>query len=83
MNEQTNQIVKRVLSEAADAQHFFDLSDAQRLNWMTARAYEIGKVSSKPRPIRKASPNWSRGASLELLIQLRPQSKSVYSGRRK
>ena len=88
MNDDTKAIVRQVLSEAADSPHFFDLSDAQRLNKMIALAYTLGTQASKPeRPAskrtRKSVPNRPRGASVQLTIQLRPQTRAVYSGRRK
>ena len=43
MNDHAKAIVRRVLSEAANAPHFFDLSDAQRLNWMIEHAYTLGQ----------------------------------------
>lgn len=48
MSDHTKAIVRRVLQEAADAPHFFDRSDAQRLNWMIERAYAIGQQQSGP-----------------------------------
>lgn len=83
MNEQTKAIVKQVLSEAADAPHFFDFSDAQRLNWMIARAYALGKEGVTPEQAKRRAPNRPRGASVQLTIQLRPQPRAVYSGRQK
>jgi hypothetical protein len=43
MIRQAKAIVRQVLSEATDAPQFFDQSDAQRLNWMIGRAFELGK----------------------------------------
>jgi len=93
MSDQTSSIVRRVLSDAANAPHFFDRSDAQRLNWMIERAYELGKDSrqstpAKPtrrkrRKAKRRAPNRPHGASVQLTIQLRPHTKSVCSGRRK
>ena len=83
MNARTKAIVKQVLSEAADTPHFFDFSDAQRLNWMLARAYALGKQSVTPKQAKRRAPNRPRGTSVQLTIQLRPQSHAVYSGRRK
>jgi hypothetical protein len=34
---------KQVLTEAANAPHFFDSSDAERLIWMLERAFDIGR----------------------------------------
>jgi len=35
-------VAKQVLTEAADTEHFFDMSDGERLLWMLARSFEIG-----------------------------------------
>ena len=35
--------IRRVLREAANAPHFFDLSDGDRLNWMIAKGFELGR----------------------------------------
>jgi len=43
MYEETPAIVRQVLTEATDFPAFFDLSDGERLNWMIARAYELGR----------------------------------------
>jgi hypothetical protein len=57
MTQSSRTIVKQVLTEAVDAPHFFDYSDAQRLNWMIERAYELGqrqqRSPSKGRTRRK------------------------------
>lgn len=37
MNQQRKGVVKQILTEAVDAPNFFNLSDAQRLNWMIER----------------------------------------------
>jgi len=76
-------IVKQVLAEAAEAPHFFDLSDAQRLSWMIERAYTLGKESVKLQQAKRRAPNRPRGTCVQLTIQLRPQPRAVYSGRRK
>ncbi|HEY4364939.1 MAG TPA: hypothetical protein VGN17_28500 [Bryobacteraceae bacterium] len=44
MNRKLSPIVRRVLSDAAKAPHFFDFSDAERLAWMIGRAYAIGRA---------------------------------------
>ena len=36
MNRNSRDAVRRVLKEATEDEHFFDLSDAERLNWMIA-----------------------------------------------
>jgi len=77
MNQNGRTIVKQVLTEAVDAPHFFDYSDAQRLNWMIERAYELGQAMVRPTRVRKSS--GATGASclpLEIVIQLREPAKS-------
>lgn len=81
MNRQKKPIVKQVLTEAVDVPHFFNLSDAQRLNWMIERAYELGKTTPSRKHRGRAVPNRPQGATLELVIRLRP--KPADSGRRK
>lgn len=83
MNRQIKAIVKPVLAEAADTPHFFDFSDAERLNWMIARAYALGVARGKRKRANQRAPNRPRGASVQVTIQLRPQPRAVYSGRRK
>jgi hypothetical protein len=93
MSEKTIPIVRRVFQDAANAPNFFDYSDFERLRWLIARAYELGKkarpvtrAKAPPRRRRKAkrrAPNRPHGASVQLTIQLRPHTKSVCSGRRK
>jgi hypothetical protein len=83
MNERTKAIVKQVLSKAADAPHFFDFSDAQRLNLMLEMAFNLGRQSVKRQRSKRRAPNRPRGTSVQLTIQLRPQPRAVYSGRRK
>jgi hypothetical protein len=39
--------VRQVLNEAGDTPHFFDLSDCERLNWMIARGFELGKRAAE------------------------------------
>jgi hypothetical protein len=81
VKQSTKAIVKQVLIEAAGAPHFFNLSDAQRLNWMIERAFELGKAIPKYKHSRGAVPSRSHCASLELVVHLRP--KRVHSNRRK
>ena len=81
MNQKKKTIVKQVLTEAVDVPHFFNLSDAQRLNWMIERAYELGKTTPSRKHRGRAVPNRPQGATLELVIRLRP--KPADSGRRK
>jgi hypothetical protein len=38
-----NEAVRKVLREAADTPHFFDLSDAERLVGMLGMAFELGQ----------------------------------------
>jgi hypothetical protein len=42
MSRETLDAIRQVLVEATCEPHFFDLSDAERLNWMIARAFQIG-----------------------------------------
>ena len=42
MNRDTRMAVRQVLNEAAEHEHFFDFSDAERLTWMIERAFVIG-----------------------------------------
>ncbi|HEY4311632.1 MAG TPA: hypothetical protein VGN12_19455 [Pirellulales bacterium] len=44
MNRKLRLIVGRVLSDAANLPHFFDFSSDERMAWMIARAYAIGKA---------------------------------------
>jgi hypothetical protein len=37
---------ERVLVEAANHEHFFDFSDAERLTWMLERAFEHGVLAA-------------------------------------
>jgi hypothetical protein len=77
MNTQAKMVIKRVLVEAADAPHFFEWSDAQRLNWMIARAFEFGKATAKATRARKPSEtDASPPCPLELVIHLRKPAKS-------
>ncbi len=41
--------VRRVLVEAAAAENFFDLSDAQRLEWMIQRGFKLGRKVARDR----------------------------------
>ena len=50
MNAEARFIVRKVLANAATAPHFFDLSEAERIDWMIARAYSLGKRWRKGRP---------------------------------
>ena len=50
MKTDSKQIVLRVLNEASNAEHFFDLSDAERLAWMVERAFVLGTQCIKQRP---------------------------------
>jgi hypothetical protein len=43
VDTKTNAAVRQVLKEASEHGHFFDFSDAERLNWMIAKAFQIGK----------------------------------------
>jgi hypothetical protein len=83
MNQQARRIVKQVLSEVADTPHFFDLSDSERISEMIARGYALGAARAKPNQAKRRAPNRPRGTSVQLTIQFRPQSRAVYSGRRK
>ena len=77
MNTQAKTVIKRVLVEAADAPRFFEWSDAQRLNWMIARAFELGRATAKASPARKLSEtDASQSCPLELVIHLRRPAKS-------
>jgi hypothetical protein len=42
MNAKAKAATLKVIKEAGNAPHFFDFSDAERLTWMIARAYELG-----------------------------------------
>lgn len=52
MNAEAKSIVRKVLANAATAPHFFDLSETERLNWMIATAYALGKRWRKGKPHR-------------------------------
>jgi hypothetical protein len=76
MNVKNKQIVKAVFIEAVNTPHFFDFSDAQRLNWMINRAYDLGRqeqrTPSRPkrskRKIARRSKRYT-GASLSILVK--------------
>lgn len=42
MQSKPHDAVRQVLKEAAQTAKFFNLSDAERLNWMIERAYRLG-----------------------------------------
>jgi hypothetical protein len=46
MNKQIKQMIGKVLNAASDAPNFFNLPDAERLNWMIAQAYILGQLSA-------------------------------------
>jgi hypothetical protein len=46
MDAKITAAVRQVLKEASQHEHFFDFSDAERLNWMIARAYELGRSAT-------------------------------------
>ena len=77
MNPSSRTIVKQVLTEAVDAPQFFDYSDAQRLNWMIERAYELGQARIRPTRVRESSGAiGASGLPLEIVIQLRDPAGS-------
>lgn len=53
MQEQERQVVRQVLNEAANAPHFFDQSDAERLTWLIARAFVLGNQQKLKQKQRK------------------------------
>ncbi len=57
--------VRQVLTEASNAVHFMDLSDAERINWMIERAYQLGRNASvgapRVRPAEATQPLNARG----------------------
>jgi hypothetical protein len=57
MDSETKEAVRQVLLEAGSAPNFFDLSDAERLNWMIGRGYELGRQRKPLKPYR-----WRRKA---------------------
>lgn len=44
MSHEAYEVIRRVLEEAIELPSFFDLSDAERVNWMIFRGYELGKL---------------------------------------
>ena len=51
------QIARQVLAEAAEAEKFSDLNDAERLLWMIRRAVQKGmqrEARSRPETLKKA-----------------------------
>ena len=58
---ESRQVAARVLREAAGHEHFFAISDAERLIWMLERAFEHGvsaasaRSDPKPMPSSKAT----------------------------
>jgi hypothetical protein len=46
MNNKIRDVIRRVLKAAANTPNFFDLSDAERLNWMIAQAFILGQLSA-------------------------------------
>jgi hypothetical protein len=55
LQHETTDAIRQVLTEAANAPHFFDLSDAERLNWMIARGFELGHAGTDPAKRRDAT----------------------------
>ena len=47
MTHITEQAVRRVLREASNSEHFFDLSDGERLLRMIAMGFELGRKSAR------------------------------------
>ena len=45
MDKTIRRVVRAVLKAASNKEHFFDYSDAERLNWMIAKAYIVGRRS--------------------------------------
>jgi hypothetical protein len=64
MSRQTHEAIRRVLKEASEQEHVFDLSDVERLTWMIGRAYELGRsvnTSHAPSTNRRQEPAvWRR-----------------------
>ena len=62
MPSESYEAVGQVLKEAAEHEHFFDLSDAERLTWMIQRAYEMGRtaaIRNDPAGQSQGCPIWS------------------------
>lgn len=53
MDANTKNAVRRVLTDAANTEHFFDFSDAERLNWMLAYAYQLGVAARTKQPAKR------------------------------
>lgn len=47
MQQQTKMAVRKILKEAANHRTLVEPSDAERLAWMVARAYELGHAARK------------------------------------
>lgn len=43
MDKSIRNVIRRVLKAAFNAEHFFDYSDGERLNWMIDHAYHLGQ----------------------------------------
>ena len=61
MHKQILQAILQVLHEAGNAPHFFDFSDAERLNWMIARAYALGVQNKAKATPKKKGKSHDRG----------------------
>jgi hypothetical protein len=64
----TTDVVRQVLKDAADSEHFFDLSDAERLVRMIEMAFEKGKnlgQAARRRPCLVPSQRHRHGDSVE------------------
>ncbi len=48
MSKASRNAVRQVLKEAAEHERFFDLSDAERLKWMIALAFQLGRRQANP-----------------------------------
>lgn len=58
MSPEAIDVIRRVLEEAIELPSFFDLSDAERVNWMIFRGYQLGKALRLKQDV-KAAPETS------------------------
>ena len=61
MQKQILNLIQQVLNEAGEASQFFDLSDAEQLNWMIARAYALGIQDKAKRTPKQKGKSHDRG----------------------
>jgi len=61
MQKELLHAIRQVLYEAGNAPHFFDFSDAERLNWMIARAFALGSERKAKKTTKEKGKSNDRG----------------------